>query len=149
MIKIGPPSTDTKIPLTRTHLCIRCRQKWRQNFKNPSFEKGFENGFSKSVLFWVSWKIPFADLSKSRFCRHFVQTNSNITNSNMSNSNMSNSNVLICSTCWRYMPRCFAPLRPEGPTVRARRADRQRAEAPTITNNPHPSSLNLSFCKTF
>ena len=36
-----------------------------------------------------------------------------------------NWNVLICSTCRKYMPWCFAPRRDRGPTA--------RAEGPTIT----------------
>ena len=51
---------------------IRCRQKWRQNFRFSTFVKGFEIDFSKSVLFRVSQKIPFTDLSKSKNCRHFL-----------------------------------------------------------------------------
>ena len=39
-----------------------------------------------------------------------------------------NWNVLICSTCRRYMPRCFAPRRAEGPTV-------TRAEGPFSHNH--------------
>jgi hypothetical protein len=69
--KTCPTSTDTIFLQNQNHSCIRCRQKWRQNFKNPSFVKGFEIGFSKSVLFCLFQKNPFADLSKSKNCRHF------------------------------------------------------------------------------
>ena len=48
------------------HSCIECRQKWRQNFKNPSFVKGFEIGFSKSVLFRPFQNISYADPPKGQ-----------------------------------------------------------------------------------
>ena len=67
--------------------------------------------FWKRFWNWIFQKCTFLGLSKYPWCRSLK------IDILPSFCTKSNDEVLICSTCRRYMPRCFAPRRAEGPTA--------------------------------
>ena len=77
--------------------------------------------FWKRFWNWLFQKCTFSGLSEILFCRSLkIQilppffTKSILTYPILT--------YWFCSTCRRYMPRCFAPRRAEGPTVRGPKA---------------------------
>jgi hypothetical protein len=58
----------------------------------------------------------------------------------------SNWNVLICSTCQRYMPRCFAPRRAEGPTVKGPKGRPSKGRRAVLSQSYNTNLIVVIYC---